>query len=146
MNRYVKMFAALSLVLLASWPTYAQPPKGEELIPSTAIDILLDPDATMLKQAKAANERLRKVYPKGFALDKTHQTHITCLQRFVKTADLHKVYEAIDNVLAAEKPTTWKLKAHKYYYIQFNDLGLAGIVIEPTDEMIRFQKKLIDAV
>ena len=146
MNRYVKMFAALSLVLLASWPAYAQPPKGEELIPSTAIDILLDPDATMLKQAKAANERLRKVYPRGFALDKTHQPHITCLQRFVKTADLDKVYEAIDNVLAAEKPTTWKLKAHKYYYIPFNDLGLAGIVIEPTDDMIRFQKKLIDAV
>ena len=64
----------------------------------------------------------------------------------MKTADLDKVYEAIDNVLAAEKPTTWKLKAHKYYYIPFNDLGLAGIVIEPTDDMIRFQKKLIDAV
>jgi hypothetical protein len=112
----------------------------------TAIDILLDPDATMIKQAEAANERLLKNYPKGFALDKTHQPHISCLQRYVKTADLEKVYEAVGKVLAEEKPAGWKLKAHKYYYIPWKDLGLAGIVIEPTDDLIRYQKKLSDAV
>jgi 2'-5' RNA ligase len=140
------LIVALSLGLLASWPANAQTTMGEEPAPSTAIDILIDPDATMLKQATAANERLRKVYPQGFALDESHQPHITCLQRFVKTADLDKVYVAIDKVLADEKPATWKLKAHKYYDIPFNDLGLAGIVIEPTDDLIRMQKKLIDAV
>ena len=41
--------------------------------PVTAIDILLEPDATMLKNAGAANARLRKSFPKGFALDETHQ-------------------------------------------------------------------------
>ena len=101
----------------------------DEQIPSTAIDILLDPDTIMLKQAKATNKRLLMVYPKGFALDEAHQPHITCLQRFVKTSDLDKVSEAINNVLTDEKPMTWKLKAYKYYYIPFNDLGLAGIVI-----------------
>ena len=124
----------------------AQPLKGAEPVPCTAIDILLDPDVTMLDQAKAANYRLRNVYPEGFALDATHQPHITCLQRFVKTADLNQVYQAIKKVLADEKPTTWKLKAHKYYYIPFNGLGLAGIVIEPTDDLVRFQNRLIDAV
>ena len=54
----------------------------------TAIDILLEPDATMLEHAKAANALLLKTFPKGFALGKTHQPHVSCLQRFVRTADL----------------------------------------------------------
>ncbi|HEY4261219.1 MAG TPA: hypothetical protein VGM98_13725 [Schlesneria sp.] len=146
MLRYLELIIALSLGLLASWPANAQTTQSEEPTACTAIDILIDPDTTMLKQATAANERLRKVYPKGFALDASHQPHISCLQRFVKTAELDHVYAAIDKVLAEEKPATWKLKAHKYYYIPFNDLGLAGIVIEPTDDLIRIQKKFIDAI
>src|SRR2546430_639373 len=114
--------------------------------PVTAIDILLEPDETMIKNALAANERLLKVFPKGFALGKTHAPHISTLQRYVQTADLNKVYEAVGKVLAEEKPAGWKLKAYKYYYIPWKDLGLAGIVIEPTNDLIRYQKKLIDAV
>jgi hypothetical protein len=112
----------------------------------TAIDILLEPDATMLKNAAAANARLRESFPKGFALDETHQPHISCLQRYVRTADLDKVYEAVGKVLAGERLASWKLKAHKYYYLPWKDIGLAGIVIEPTEDLIRFQQKLIDAV
>jgi len=56
----------------------------------TAIDILLDPDATMLARAQEDNARLRKNFPGGFALDETHQPHITALQRYVRTADLEK--------------------------------------------------------
>jgi hypothetical protein len=37
--------------------------------PITAIDILLEPDATMVQHAEADNARLLKVFPKGFALD-----------------------------------------------------------------------------
>jgi len=114
--------------------------------PVTAIDILLEPDAAMLKNAGAANARLRKSFPKGFALDETHQPHISCVQRYVKTADLDKVYETVGKVMAGEKPAAWKLKAYKYYYIPWKDIGLAGIVIEPTDDLINFQQKLIDAV
>ena len=33
----------------------------------TAIDIALEPDATMIRHAKAANARLLKDFPKGFA-------------------------------------------------------------------------------
>src|SRR5262249_34854617 len=120
--------------------------RAAEPSPVTAIDILLEPDATMVERAQAANERLRKVFPQGFALDETHRPHISCLQRYVKTADLDKIYEAVGKVLAEEKPTTWKLKAYKYFYLPWKDIGLAGIVIEPTDDLIRYQKKLIDAV
>jgi phosphoglycolate phosphatase-like HAD superfamily hydrolase len=114
--------------------------------PVTAIDILLEPDATMLKSAEAANGRLRKSFPQGFALDETHQPHISCLQRYVNAADLDKVYKAVGNVLAREKPAAWKLKAYKYYYLPWKNIGLAGIVVEPTDDLIRFQQKLIDAI
>ena len=112
----------------------------------TAIDILLLPDATMIEHAEAANARLLKNYPRGFSLDATHHPHVTCLQRYVRTADLEKVYEAVGEVLAHEQPTAWKLKAYKYYYLPVDDTGLAGIVVEPTDELRSFQQKLIDAV
>ena len=54
----------------------------------TAIDILLQPDATMLRHSAADNASLLKAYPKGFALDASHSPHITMLQCFVHTADL----------------------------------------------------------
>jgi hypothetical protein len=107
---------------------------------------LVSSDATMVKYAEAANERLRKQFPEGFALGKTHQPHISCLQRYVRTADLDKVYDAVGKVLAQENPTTWKLEAYKYYYIPWKEIGLAGIVIEPIDDLIRCQGKLIEAV
>jgi len=112
----------------------------------TAIDILLDPDDTMMQHAKAGNESLRQNFPGGYALDESHQPHITCLQRYVKTADLEKVYAAVGKVLATEEPTSWRMKAYGYYYIPAGDLGLAGIVIEPTADLLRFQQNLIDAV
>jgi hypothetical protein len=85
--------------------------------PVTAIDIALEPDATMIQHATAANARLLKSFPKGFSLDATHHPHISMLQQFVRTDDLDKVFAAANAVLAKEKPTTWALKAFKYYYI-----------------------------
>jgi hypothetical protein len=38
------------------------------------------------------------------------------------------------------------LKAFKYYYIPWKDIGLGGIVVEPTDDLLRLQQELIDAV
>ncbi len=64
--------------------------------PVTAIDIALEPDATMIQHAQAANARLLKSFPKGFALDATHNPHVTMLQQFVRTADLEKVYGAVN--------------------------------------------------
>jgi hypothetical protein len=83
--------------------------------PVTAIDILLEPDATMVRSAQADNARLLKAYPDGFALDATHHPHITMLQQFVRTADLGKIYTAANRILANEKVRSWNLKAFKYY-------------------------------
>jgi hypothetical protein len=146
MNRSMNVSAALCIGLLSSLHGTAQPVQAEEPSAVTAIDIVLEPDATMVEHAKAANERLLKEFPKGFSLGKTHHPHISCLQRYVKTADLDKVYDAVGKVLAEERPTSWKLRAYKYYYIPWKEIGLAGIVVKPTEDLIRYQKKLIDAV
>jgi len=112
----------------------------------TAIDILLKPDATMLQHAAATNERLLKVFPKGFALDASHRPHITLVQRFVLTENLDKVYAAVGKVFASANVTGLKLEAFKYYYIPDKDLGLSGIVIKPTPELLTLEKQVIDAV
>ena len=139
---------AAAMALTAAWPRIAisQTPGAVPAGPVTAIDILLDPDQVMVRKAIAANALLRENFPKGFALDETHQPHISMLQRFVRTADLDKIYAAIATVLADEHPASWKLTANKYYFIPWKDFGLAGIVIRPTEELIKFQQKLIDAV
>jgi hypothetical protein len=112
----------------------------------TAIDILLEPDATMIQHAHDANAQLLKNFPKGFALGGEHAPHVTVLQRYVNTADLDKVYQAAGKVFATEKATSWELQAFKYYYIPQKPIGLGGIVIRPTPDLLRLQQALIDAV
>jgi len=114
--------------------------------PITAIDILLEPDATMIQHATATNDRLRKVFPKGFALDASHRPHVTLVQRFVRTEDLDKVYSAVGKVFATANVTGLKLEAFKYYYMPDKDLGLSGIVVKPTPELLTLEKQVIDAV
>jgi hypothetical protein len=113
--------------------------------PVTAIDIALEPDATMIQHATAANARLLKSFPEGFSLDDTHHPHISMLQQFVRTDDLDKVYAAAQAVFDKESPKSWTLKAFKYYYIPAPPIGLAGIV-EPTEDLHRLQDALIKAV
>ena len=76
----------------------------------------------------------------------THHPHISLLQQFVRADDLDKVFAAADAVMAKEKPGSWTLKAFKYYYIPSPPLGLAGIVVEPTEDLHRLQDELIKAV
>lgn len=119
---------------------------ASEQTPVTAIDILLEPDATMLQHSEANNARLLAAYPKGFSLDETHRPHITMIQRFVRTADLDRVYAAVGKVLGKSKVAAIKLEAFKYYYIPSSDIGLAGIVARPTPELLKLQEELIAAV
>lgn len=136
---------AASMVLAGALPRSAAAARTSPE-PIAAIDTLLDPDQTMVQKAIAANARLRQSFPKGFALDETHQPHISTLQRYVRTADLDNVYGAVGKILADERPASWKLTAYKYYFLPWKNIGLAGIVIRPTDDLRRFQQKLIDAI
>src|SRR5271157_4592016 len=144
MRKYVKAVAALGFGL-ASLLGVAGSSKAQQN-PVTAIDIALEPDDVMIQHAQAANARLLQDFPKGFALDATHHPHVSMLQQFVRTADLDKVYAAAGRVFEEEKPLSWKLKAFKYYYIPSPPIGLAGIVVETTPDLLRLQQKLIAAV
>ena len=112
----------------------------------TAINILLEPDATMLQRCEANNARLLEVFPKGFAMDATHRPHVTLLQRFVRTADLDKVYAAAGEVFAGAAVLGLQMEAFSYYYIPSGTVGLAGIVARPLPELRKLQQALIDAV
>jgi hypothetical protein len=96
--------------------------------------------------AAANNERLLKVFPKGFALDAAHRPHITLIQRFVRTADLDKVYSAAHRVFAAANVKAMKLEAFKYYYAPGGAIGVAGICAKPTPEILKLQADIIAAV
>jgi 2'-5' RNA ligase len=111
-----------------------------------AINILLDPDAATVERAQATNARLRRDYPGGFALDANHAPHITLLQRFVHTADLDQVAMAVVEVLRTEQSLHWQSKATGLYDLAYKNLALVGIVIEPTEDLIRLQQRMIDAI
>jgi hypothetical protein len=117
-----------------------------EQSPVTAIDILLEPDATMLRHAEAVNANHLKIFPQGFALDAAHRPHVTMIQRFVRTADLDKIYDAAGKVFAHVNVAGMKLEAFKFYYAPIKDLGVSGIVAKPTPELLKLQADLIAAV
>jgi hypothetical protein len=56
------------------------------------------------------------------------------------------VFTAASKVLASEKVMSWKLKAFKYYYIPLKEIGLGGILVEPTADLIRLQDELFKAI
>src|SRR6476661_8989722 len=114
----------------------------------TAIDILVDPDAATIRHAHTWNARMRESVPDGFALDDTHQPHITTLQRFVRTADLDAVYDAVATTLAA---TDIGALAYQAVAIGHADWGVPGqglavMVVRPSGHVLDFQAALLDAV
>jgi len=113
-----------------------------------AIDVLLDPDQTMLDSAKVYNNLIQHDYsgPGSFALDATHSPHISVLQCFIAASDLEKVKAAVAKVVKSEKPEADKLTASAFYYIPLNGLGLAGITAKPTPKLLSFQSKIIEVL
>jgi len=139
----------LALALSGSHPAGAQPPAGAssgESVPVTAIDVLLEPGPALVEAAVSANAKLRANYPAGFALDAAHIPHVTLAQRYVRTADLPRVAEAVQSVVAAAGPTHWRLRAKGFYALPVQNLALAGIVIEPTPELISLQERVLTAL
>jgi hypothetical protein len=140
----VRFYSALLFLGLAAIIPFVQSAEAEPA--ATAIDILLDPDATMVAQAQKANTRLRENHPAGFALDADHMPHITMLQRYVRSADLERVKAAVAKVIHKTDFAKLKLQATGYYYLPYQNLGLAGITVAPTPALLDLQQKLIAAV
>jgi phosphoserine phosphatase len=121
----------------------AMQPSSDALI---AIDVLLEPDQTMVSMANTLNARLRGDYPDGYSLDATHAPHVTLLQRFVRAKDLDAVTAAITKVLAFERPTDLQLKAEGLVYVVSAGVAVTLITVERTPALMRLQQHVVDAV
>jgi hypothetical protein len=100
----------------------------------------------MIEHAQAANAGLLKNFPKGYALGDEHAPHISVIGGYFHTENLDELFAAASKVLASEKVMSWNLKAFKYYYIPLKEIGLGGILVEPTADLIRLQDELFDAI
>jgi hypothetical protein len=115
----------------------------------TAIDVLMLPDEVMHSRAEALNEEMRQSVPDGFALDANHTPHITLLQRYVRTADLDSVFEAVSGAINAADPSSLELRGVKVAHMEVAaqpGLGLAGLVVKPSQGVLDLQASLIAAV
>ena len=116
---------------------------GDKLI---AIDILLEPDQTMVGKANALNAQLRGSYPAGYHLDATHAPHVTLLQRFVRGTDFDAVTAAVTKVLAADRLESLQLKAVAIDYVIWSGVAVTVYVVERTPELMQLHEKIIGTV
>jgi len=116
---------------------------GDTLI---AIDVLLEPDQTMVARANVVNARLRGNYPEGYLLDSTHAPHVTLLQCFVRARDFDAVTAAITKTLATERPADVQLKATGLEYTVWSGVAVAVITVDRTPALMRLEQKVVDAV
>ncbi len=114
----------------------------------SAIDILANPDGAAIEHAKQINARMRQSVPGGYALDATHQPHITTLQRYVRTADLDRVYAAVATTIASTVVSSLSYRAVAIGHADWGvpGQGLAVIVLQPGSEVLAFQAALLEAV
>jgi hypothetical protein len=114
----------------------------------TAIDILINPDDATIKRAQEVNARMLKSMPEGWVLDDTHQPHITTLQRYVRTADLDEVYEAVELTIADTDMATLSYQIVKIAHADwgFPGYGPTVLQVQVSPEVLDFQAKLVAAV
>jgi hypothetical protein len=101
-----------------------------------------------MERARAVNARMLESLPQGWALDDTHQPHITTLQRYVRTADLAGVYEAVGKTLAQTDMTSLSYQAVKIVHADwgFPGYGPAVLLVQVSPEVLDFQARLVAAV
>ena len=114
----------------------------------TAIDILVNPDEVTIERAREVNARMLQSMPEGWALDDTHQPHITTLQRYVRTADLAQVYEAVEKTLAETDMASLSYQAVKIAHADwgFPGYGPTVLQVQVSPKVLDFQAKLVAAV
>ena len=109
----------------------------------TAIDVLIDPDDAALARARQVNARVLQSMP-GWVLDETHMPHITTLQRYVRTADLDRVYDAIAKTIAATDMAALSYRAVRITHADwgFPGYGPTGLLVEVDQHVLDFQAGL----
>jgi hypothetical protein len=114
----------------------------------TAIDVLIDPDSHAIERAKEVNSKLLESMPEGWKLDDTHQPHITTLQRYVRTAALDQVFDAVAGVIEA---TDMAALVYEATNITHADWGFPGygptvLQVKVSPPVLAFQASLVAAL
>jgi hypothetical protein len=114
----------------------------------TAIDILIDPDEAALARAREVNARVLESMPEGWVLDDTHQPHITTLQRYVRTADLEGVYDAVAKTVTETDMASLSYRAVKITHADwgFPGYGPTVLLVQVSPKVLEFQANLVAAV
>ena len=135
---------ALRILLIAASAVFAFPALGQsDLI---AIDVLIQPGPKMMAESERWNARMREQSPEGFELDEEHAPHVTLIQLFVAESDLPKVLASVEEVRTKFDIDSLEMTATGLYHIPTGELGLAGIVIEPSEQLHALQRAVIEAV
>jgi len=111
-----------------------------------AIDVLLEPDAAVIKEAQKANARLMRNYPQGFALDESHRPHITLAQRYIRADDLPAVTTALSKLFTEAKLKQIELRAQGYYTNATTGIGFCVMAISLTPALAKLQQDVIDVL
>ncbi|WP_207061201.1 2'-5' RNA ligase family protein [Motiliproteus sp. SC1-56] len=111
-----------------------------------AIDVLIQPDQKMMREAAKWNALMREQTPEGFELDEAHAPHITLIQRFIAKTDLPNVLIAVNAVKAEFNLASLEMTATGLYHIPSGEIGLAGLVVDPTPPLHALQQAIIGAV
>jgi hypothetical protein len=114
----------------------------------TAIDVLIDPDEHAIGRAREVNAVLLESMPQGWKLDETHQPHITTLQRYVRSADLDQVYDAVEKTVGA---TDMAALSYEALGITHADWGFPGygptvLKVQVSPKVLEFQAELVAAL
>jgi hypothetical protein len=116
---------------------------GDALI---AVDVLLQPGPRMVAEARRWNAAMREQLPAGFSLDEEHAPHVTLLQQFIARADVPRMLAGVADARARCDVAGLRLAANGLYHVAIGGIGLAGIVIEPTEPLLALQRIVIEAV
>jgi hypothetical protein len=108
-----------------------------------AINVLMEPDRATVDHALAINAQLKSNFPQGFALDGQHTPHVTLVQCYVAESDVAGAARSLRSMLADGPPMNWNSRAIGLYALMHENLGLMGIVIEPTEDLRRLQGEVI---
>jgi hypothetical protein len=111
----------------------------------TAIDILVNPDDETIAKAKVVNQRLRKSVPSGYALDASHQPHITTLHRYVKTAELDRVFDSVERTIADTDVSSFGYQAEAIGHTAWEvpGQGYCVFLVKPAPRVLEFQALLL---
>src|SRR4030095_16525959 len=122
--------------------------RAEPAVPSDvmAIDVLIEPDATMISNAQAINARMRQSYPQGYTLDQTHTPHITVVQAFVHGRDFAKVTAAVSKAVRSSPALPLQLKATGYNVAEAAGVGVVAYSIERSLELAQLASRIVEAV